>query len=103
MLAALCWIFIVIVILSFIKALDYTCKPNDFPKDEKSKEPADGGLSDFKADYGEETPPKSKPKNLNEYVSENRDILFAIFDTYLEITDDEVEKEVIAEVKRFIN
>ena len=49
-----------------------------------------------------EPPPKREPDNLNDYVVENRDVLLAIFDTYLGITDSEDERAVIAGVKRFM-
>jgi hypothetical protein len=50
----------------------------------------------------EEPPPKREPANLGEYMSENSDTIFAIFDTYLGITDSENERAIIAGVKRFM-
>jgi hypothetical protein len=40
--------------------------------------------------------------NLIDYMLGNADVIYAIFDTYLGITDSEDEKAVIAGVKRFM-
>lgn len=84
---------------------------NDFPKDEESEEPKDGGLSDFKEDFGEKTPPKPKPKKTSsesdsetfyDYMINRKTLLYAILDTYLGITENKHEKKLIEDIKRFI-
>jgi hypothetical protein len=85
-----------------------TAKKSTPPKPEKvitNDEFSDLGsdeLDEFDESANLDLDENNEPDNLEDYVAEHRSALFAIFDAYLEITDDANEKAVISGIKRFM-
>ena len=78
-------------------------KPKDIERAEKVTTNDNFSENDEDTEETDETPaPAPPPDNLHDYVMANSEVLCVIFDIYLGISDNDMEREVITNIKNFI-